>query len=344
MNICNYINSLYKKIIRKKKSDSYTMNPLTKKNISLDEFTPLKFLGEGKYSKIFLVKKDDKLFVLKEKKKNNTNSEILVLNTLCNKSPFIVKFYYAFQTPSYTYIVLDYLSGGDLYFHMNQRGKLPEHLVHFFAAEIGVALDFLHDNQVIFHDLKPENIMFDDKGHLHLIDLGLAEIGITQSCSGSTSECGTLQYMAPEIFNKYNYDHGFAVDWWSYGIIIYEMLTGLPPWFEDDNNDTILCILNDPIPFPNLQIDLYELSNNAKDIIRKLLNRDPEMRLGSGSSGFIDIMYHPFFEKINWIDIKTKNSTPPFVPNVNNLEDASCFELRYTSQIPEFSKSLEITV
>ena len=98
------------------------------------------------------------------------------------------------------------------------------------------------------------------------------------------------------------------------------MLTGLPPWFEDDNNDTILCILNDPIPFPNLQIDLYELSNNAKDIIRKLLNRDPKMRLGSGSSGFIDIMYHPFFEKINWIDIKTKNSIPPFVPNVKNLD------------------------
>ena len=340
MKSCNCIKFLYKK----KKSKLNRKSTFTKKHISLKDFIPLKLLGEGRYGKVFLVKNKQKLFVLKEVKKNNNNSEIEILNNINNKSPFIVKFYFEFHTHQYTYIIQDYLPGGDLHYHLCKEGRFAEHVVRFYAAEIALALDFLHNNQIILHDLKPENIMFGSNGHIYLIDFGLAETEIVNSCIGSKHICGTIQYMAPELFDDNNCEHGTSVDWWSYGIVIYQMLIGIPPWYEDNNDDTIYCITHEPIEFPGLYNDSYQLLEDSEDIIIELLDRNPITRLGSGKYGFINIMHHPFFKETDWKNMKTKNITPPFIPNIENLEDAQYFESTYTSQIPEYSQVTEIVV
>jgi len=178
------------------------------------------------------------LYAMKILHKENVVNKKQVEHTLTERSvlgkmnhPFIVKLHYAFQTDKKLHFVLDYCAGGELFFHLGKAGRFTEEQGRFYAAEMTLALGHLHSHGVVYRDLKPENILFEATGHLKLADFGLSKEGV-ESTQGSHSFCGTPEYLAPEVLNRTG--HGTAVDWWSLGALLYEMLTGLPPWFSQD--------------------------------------------------------------------------------------------------------------
>ncbi len=164
--------------------------------------------------------------------------------------PFLMKLQYAFQTGRKLYLVLDYCPGGELFFHLSRFKRFPESVVRFYSAELVLALQHLHDSGIIYRDIKPENILLDRDGHLKLGDFGLAKDGINQATSGAQSVCGTPEYMAPEVISKAG--HGTAVDWWGLGMLMYEMLTGLPPWYTKDRQKLFERLRSAPLVIPKV--------------------------------------------------------------------------------------------
>ncbi len=164
--------------------------------------------------------------------------------------PFLMKLHYAFQTGRKLYLVLDYCPGGELFFHLSRFKRFPEGVVRFYSAELVLALQHLHNSGIIYRDIKPENILLDRDGHLKLGDFGLAKDGINQATSGAQSVCGTPEYMAPEVISKAG--HGTAVDWWGLGMLMYEMLTGLPPWYTKDRKKLFERLRSAPLVIPKV--------------------------------------------------------------------------------------------
>ncbi len=160
-----------------------------------------------------------------------TKTECFVLMK-CGSHPFIMSMARALQTKSRLYFVLEMCSGGDMYFHLSRKRKFPEDATRFYVAELTAAISFLHDHGILYRDMKPENVLLDSEGHVKLGDFGLAKIEIWDPSSGAMSVCGTPEYMAPEVLNRTG--HGLATDWWGLGMVTYEMLTGLPPWYTKD--------------------------------------------------------------------------------------------------------------
>ncbi len=166
--------------------------------------------------------------------------------------PFLMKLHYAFQTGRKLYLVLDYCPGGELFFHLSRFKRFPEGVVRFYSAELVLALQHLHDSGIIYRDIKPENILLDRDGHLKLGDFGLAKDGINQATTGAQSVCGTPEYMAPEVISKAG--HGTAVDWWGLGMLMYEMLTGLPPWYTKDRQKLFERLRSAPLVIPKVKL------------------------------------------------------------------------------------------
>lgn len=303
----------------------------------LDSFKMIKVIGKGSFGKVFLVceKKTGHMFALKVLRKDNiikrnqvehTKTERNVLGYV--KHPFIVRMNMAFQSNDKLYFVLDYCAGGELFFHLGKLGKFPEPRACFYAAEITLAISYVHKLDIIYRDLKPENVLLDAKGHVRLTDFGLSKEGISNSSSGANSFCGTPEYLAPEILNRQG--HGRAVDWWSLGALLYEMLTGLPPFYCRDREKLFEKIRNGVLTYPRY------LSSRAQGVLRGLLTRDPTKRLGSGPADAEDIKVHPFFSEINWDKLARGEIPPPFVPIVKNSMDTSQFDNEFTS-LPMFS-------
>ncbi|KAF1331478.1 Agc protein kinase, partial [Globisporangium splendens] len=299
---------------------------------SLDDFELLKVIGKGSYGKVTLVRKKDskKLFAMKSLNKSNVKRRNQVEHTRTErrvlgraKHPFIVHLHYAFQTSQKLYFVLDYCPGGELFFHLSRMEKFEEPMAKFYAAEIALALEHLHDLGVVYRDLKPENILFDQVGHVLLADFGLAKEGITDGAEGTNSMCGTPEYLPPEILDRVG--HGTAVDWWALGMVLYEMLTGLPPWYTRNRQKLFDRVRNAPLTFPD------EVGPAARSLISGLLTRDPNERLGSRSAD--DVKNHEFFNDINWDDLYARKIAPPFNPceSTSNFEETKNFE-------PEFTK------
>ena len=311
--------------------------------ISENDFTKIKLIGKGSYGNVFLVRynKNNMIYAMKVYKKsdlreknqeNNTKSERNLLTQI--NFPFIVEVKFAFQTDSKLFLVQEFIQGGDLFFHIHSGQKFSTQKTKFYLVEIILAIDFLHKNNMIYRDLKPENILIDSKGHIKLTDFGLSKI-VTNIEEKSFTICGTLQYIAPEIISGEGYNE--SVDWWSLGIIMYEMLTGkLPFKFNFDNQEeqeqNDLNIYDKKIKFPSW------IEENAKDLINKLLNKNPEKRIGSGKEGAENIKKHPFFSDIDWNKALNKELRPPFIPKIENETDIKYFE-KSLVESPVFSDS-----
>eukprot|EP00494_Astrolonche_serrata_P031107 UN31376 len=194
---------------------------------------------------IYAMKVLKKKQLVKRKQVDHTKTERRILANIDN--PFIVSLRYAFQTPAKLYLCLDFFNGGELFFHLKREGRFSQRRSKFYAAEILLGLECLHTNDIIYRDLKPENILLDHEGHIKITDFGLSKDSI-ESDSVTHTFCGTPEYLAPEILQQRG--HGKAVDWWSFGTLLYEMMTGLPPFYNMNLNLMYEKILHAPIPLP----------------------------------------------------------------------------------------------
>jgi serine/threonine protein kinase len=309
--------------------------------LTYHDFTPLKLLGRGSYGQVCLVrlKINNKLYamkvldklLLKEKHQElHTKSERdLMVKVHC---PFIVNIKSAFQDQKYLYIISDFMQGGDLYYHLHEKGVLNFEEAQFYISEIVLALEYLHKNNMIYRDLKPENILLDNKGHIKLTDFGLSKM-LNSSNERSFTICGTIQYIAPEMFIKKGYD--YMIDWWSLGCLMYEMFAGKFAFKIKRNTEINFDIYKQKLQFPR------RMDEDAKDLINKLLVVEPKKRLGFGTNGVEKIKKHPFFEGINWDDVWNKNVMPPFVPELDDELDLRYFDKQFTDEpLESFTKNM----
>lgn len=301
------------------------------------QFELLRVLGEGSFGKVFLVRKivgkdAGTLYAMKVLKKatlkvkdrvRSTNERNILADV---EHPFIVKLHYAFQTTGKLYLILDFLRGGDLFTRLSKEVMFTEDDVKFYLAELALALNHLHGIGIIYRDLKPENILLDQDGHIALTDFGLSK----QPLDGSKtySFCGTVEYMAPEVVNRKG--HHFAADWWSFGVLMYEMLTGNLPFHGSTRQETMNQILKTKLGMPD------NLSPEAQSLLRVLFKRHPQNRLGAGPTGIDDIKRHEFFAAIDWDALVQKRIRPPFIPAVSR-DEAFYFDTEYTSKSPRDS-------
>eukprot|EP00360_Condylostoma_magnum_P000718 CAMPEP_0168314368 /NCGR_PEP_ID=MMETSP0210-20121227/7325_1 /TAXON_ID=40633 /ORGANISM="Condylostoma magnum, Strain COL2" /LENGTH=246 /DNA_ID=CAMNT_0008280763 /DNA_START=796 /DNA_END=1533 /DNA_ORIENTATION=- len=220
------------------------------------------------------------------------------------RHPFIVSLNYAFQTPEKLCLILDFCPGGDLSSHLNREKKFNEEKGKLYACEILCALEALHKRDIIFRDLKPENVVIDSEGHALLTDFGLSKEGVVGD-STTRSFCGSLAYLAPEMLKRQG--HGKTVDWYLLGVLIYEMLVGIPPYMANNKTQLFWNIQYAPLKFP------YELSVDARDLLKKLLNRNPSERLGYNRDAE-EIKEHDYFRDIDWRSVMRRELRLPFPP------------------------------
>ncbi|KAN0027011.1 hypothetical protein ACTFIU_009690 [Dictyostelium citrinum] len=293
-------------------------------SINLSNFIIKHLVGKGGFGKVFQVIHVDtqKVYALKVIKKNHIIAKKSVVNTLAEKDilkkishPFIVNLHYAFQNEKKLYLVMDFINGGQLFYHLQKEAIFSEDQVRFYMAELILALEHLHDSDIVHRDLKPENILLDSQGHCILTDFGLAKLEVKTN-NETFSFAGTLEYMAPEMIQHATC--GKAVDWWSIGILMYDMMIGKPP-FEHKNRALMQeKIISEKPKFPKF------VSSSARSLINGLLTKDPTKRLGA--NGAIEIKRHPFFKSIQWRKIENKEITPPFIPSTKGIDDISNFD------------------
>jgi len=235
--------------------------------------------------------------------------------------PFLMTLRYAFQSKDKLYFVLDYYQGGELFFHLKTARRFPEEVARVWVGEVALALGHLHSLSVIYRDLKPENILLDDNGHCCLTDFGLSK-DVDPNDKAHTF-CGTPEYLAPEIVTGAGHDK--AVDWWSLGILLYELTVGIPPFYSQNVNEMYNKIQHGVLRFPPF------LSEPCKALIVALLNRDPKKRLGS-KADIDDLKAHAFFKDINFEKMMKKEIDPPYKPKIKANDSTSNFDTTFTSE------------
>ncbi|KAM9234161.1 ribosomal protein S6 kinase alpha-2 isoform 2-T2 [Dugong dugon] len=300
------------------------------------QFELLKVLGQGSYGKVFLVRKvkgpdAGHLYAMKVLKKATLKVRDRVRSQMERdilaevNHPFIVKLHYAFQTEGKLYLILDFLRGGDLFTRLSKEVMFTEEDVKFYLAELALALDHLHGLGIIYRDLKPENVLLDEEGHIKITDFGLSKEAIDHD-KRAYSFCGTIEYMAPEVVNRRG--HTQSADWWSFGVLMFEMLTGSLPFQGKDRKETMALILKAKLGMPQF------LSLEAQSLLRALFKRNPCNRLGAGLDGVEEIKRHPFFMTVDWNKLYRKEIKPPFKPAVGRPEDTFHFDPEFTSRTP----------
>ncbi|XP_011790345.1 PREDICTED: ribosomal protein S6 kinase alpha-2 isoform X3 [Colobus angolensis palliatus] len=300
------------------------------------QFELLKVLGQGSYGKVFLVRKvkgldAGQLYAMKVLKKATLKVRDRVRSKMERdilaevNHPFIVKLHYAFQTEGKLYLILDFLRGGDLFTRLSKEVMFTEEDVKFYLAELALALDHLHSLGIIYRDLKPENILLDEEGHIKITDFGLSKEAIDHD-KRAYSFCGTIEYMAPEVVNRRG--HTQSADWWSFGVLMFEMLTGSLPFQGKDRKETMALILKAKLGMPQF------LSGEAQSLLRALFKRNPCNRLGAGIDGVEEMKRHPFFVTIDWNKLYRKEIKPPFKPAVGRPEDTFHFDPEFTARTP----------
>ncbi|XP_014857334.1 PREDICTED: serine/threonine-protein kinase Sgk1 isoform X2 [Poecilia mexicana] len=313
-------------------SQQINLGPSSNPSAKPSDFHFLKVIGKGSFGKVLLARHrtDDQFYavkvlqkkaILKKKEEKHIMSErnVLLKNV---KHPFLVGLHYSFQTADKLYFVLDYINGGELFYHLQRERCFLEPRARFYAAEIASALGYLHSLNIVYRDLKPENILLDSQGHIILTDFGLCKENIEPNGTTSTF-CGTPEYLAPEVLHKQPYDR--TVDWWCLGAVLYEMLYGLPPFYSRNTAEMYDNILNKPLQLkPNI-------SNAARHLLEGLLQKDRTKRLGC-TEDFIEIKNHIFFSPINWDELNAKKITPPFNPNVTGPNDLRHFDPEFTDE------------
>ena len=318
-------------VINTKKEESIKMTNVEKK-LCYDDFTPLKLLGTGSFGRVLLVRKknNDKLFAMKillksylkqKHQEEHTKTERdLMVSIDC---PFVMDVKYAFQDEIHLYLVTEFMQGGDMFFHLHDKGLFKKERTKFYIIEIILGIEYLHSKNMIYRDLKPENILMDKEGHIKVTDFGLSKI-LDDMNDKVFTLCGTPQYIAPEVIQKKGYDKG--VDWWSLGCIFYEMLTGYMPFNIPRNEKLSPKLFKTPIRYPK------NITEDEMDLIEKLLTLDPKQRIGNGSNDAKEIKAHPYFKDIDWDKYYRKEVKPPFIPKLKNDTDLRYFDKAFTDE------------
>jgi len=306
-----------------------------RKKISLSQYEIIKVIGKGSFGKVFLVREKSsgtilamkvlkKDYIIQKNQVEHTKTERNVLGHV--NHPYIVGMVKAFQTKDKLFFLLDYCAGGELFFQLGKVGRFEESRAKFYAAQITLAIEYIHGLDIIYRDLKPENVLLDEKGNVRLTDFGLSKEGVHDPSKGANSFCGTPEYIAPEVLNRKG--HGRAVDWWSLGALLYEMITGLPPFYSRNREVMFEKIMKAELTFP------HSMPEVTRDLLARLLVRDPAKRLGSGEKDATELKEHPFFNDVNW-DALSKGTVPaPWVPTVAGSLDTSQFDQEFTNMNP----------
>jgi len=305
---------------------------LITKKVTLTDFEFLEVLGKGTFGKVILVKekKTEEFHAMKILKKAVIVAKDEVTHTLTEKRvlqqtrhPFLTSLKYSFQTTDYLCFVMEYVNGGEIFFHLSRDRVFTEDRARFYGAEIILALDYLHQQEVIYRDLKLENLLLDSEGHIKITDFGLCKEEIR---FGSTTRtfCGTPEYLAPEVLE--DNDYGRSVDWWGLGVVMYEMMCGRLPFYNRDHDVLFELILMEDLRFPT------GLSSEGKDLLSQLLQKDPGKRLGSSRHDASEVMEHNFFQNVNWKDMYDRKIPPPFKPQVTSITDTRYFDKEFTAQ------------
>lgn len=292
-------------------------------NLKLSDFDMLDTLGTGSFGRVRLCKylQTGKFYALKILKKSEViylkqvdhiKTEKQILESISH--PFIVNLAGSFQDEKNLYLLMEYVIGGEFFSHLRRAGRFPNDTARFYAAEIVLAFEHLHSLSTVYRDLKPENLLLDSSGHVKITDFGFAK----QVEYRTWTLCGTPEYLAPEIILSKG--HGKAVDWWALGILIYEMLAGYPPFYDEDPLGIYQKILEGKIKFP------WHFDRHSKDLIKKLLTADLTKRLGNLKGGAEDIKKHKWFQGVDWNGLVTKNVPAPIIPEVAGESDTSNFE------------------
>ncbi|XVF81920.1 hypothetical protein PTKIN_Ptkin16aG0001300 [Pterospermum kingtungense] len=305
-------------------------HPSEQQSVGLEDFEVLKVVGQGAFGKVYQVRRSNTsdIYAMKVMRKDKImeknhaeymKSERDILTKV--EHPFVVQLRYSFQTKYRLYLVLDFVNGGHLFFQLYRQGLFREDLARIYTAEIVSAVSHLHANGIMHRDLKPENILLDADGHVMLTDFGLAKE--FDENTRSNSMCGTVEYMSPEIVLGKGHDK--AADWWSVGILLYEMLTGKPPFTGGNRQKIQEKIIKDKIKLPAF------LSSEAHSILKGLLQKDASKRLGSGQGGSGEIKRHKWFKSINWKKLEAREIKPSFLPEVAGNHCVANFEECWTN-------------
>lgn len=310
---------------------------IEKKHYGPEDFDVLKLIGKGTFGQVFQVRKRDtqrvyamkvlskKVIVQKKEIAHTVGERNILVRTAMTDSPFIVGLKFSFQTPTDLYLVTDYMSGGELFWHLQKESRFQEDRAKFYIAELILALQHLHEHDIVYRDLKPENILLDANGHIALCDFGLSKANLTKDDTTNTF-CGTTEYLAPEVLLD---EAGYTkmVDFWSLGVLVFEMVCGWSPFYAEDTQQMYKNIAFGKVRFPR-----DALSVEGRNFVKGLLNRNPKHRLGAEGDAE-QLKAHPFFADIDWVALGKKNLVPPFKPRLKHELDTSNFDPEFTNAV-----------
>ncbi|RSL80375.1 hypothetical protein CEP51_006636 [Fusarium floridanum] len=310
-----------------------------KKHFGPTDFDILKLIGKGTFGQVYQVRKKDtqriyamkvlqkKVIVQKKEVAHTVGERNILVRTAMSDSPFIVGLKFSFQTPSELYLVTDYMSGGELFWHLQKEGRFDEKRAKFYIAELILAIQHLHNNDIVYRDLKPENILLDANGHIALCDFGLSKANLTKNDTTNTF-CGTTEYLAPEVLLD---ESGYTkmVDFWSLGVLVFEMCCGWSPFYAEDTQQMYKNIAFGKVRFPR-----DTLSQEGRNFVKGLLNRNPKHRLGATLDAE-ELKRHSFFGDIDWTLLSKKLITPPFKPKLKSETDVSYFDPEFTTALDQ---------
>ncbi|XP_029459555.1 cAMP-dependent protein kinase catalytic subunit PRKX isoform X1 [Rhinatrema bivittatum] len=309
----------------------------------LQDFETMSTVGTGTFGRVHLVKEKTtgnyyalKIMsipdVIKLKQEQHVQNEKSVLKEI--NHPFLIRLFWTFHDDRFLYMLMEYAPGGELFSYLRNMGRFSNSTGLFYSAEITCAIENLHLKEIVYRDLKPENILLDKEGHIKITDFGFAK----KLTDRTWTLCGTPEYLAPEVIQSKG--HGRAVDWWALGILIFEMLAGFPPFFDDNPFGIYQKILAGKIDFPR-HLDIY-----VKDLIKRLLVIDRTRRLGNMKNGAEDVKKHRWFRSIDWDAVPQRKLKPPIVPKLSHEGDTSNFETYpeedWKNVSPATSKELEL--
>ncbi|KAG0374734.1 cAMP-dependent protein kinase catalytic subunit [Mortierella sp. AD032] len=295
-----------------------------RRKFNLDDFRIHRTLGTGSFGRVHLVQSrfNSRFYAMKVLKKTevvrlkqveHTNNEKMILERV--EHPFLINMWGTFQDVRNLYMVMDYVVGGELFSVLRKSQRFPEHVARFYTCEVLLALEYLHSHAVIYRDLKPENLLLDSMGHIKITDFGFAK-HVPQNMTWTL--CGTPDYLAPEIIQSKGY--GKAVDWWSMGVLMFEMCAGFPPFFDEDHIKLYGKIMAGKVRYPP------HFQPALKDLLKRLLTADLTKRYGNLRGGATDIKNHAWFEGVNWDMVYSRQIEAPYRPTIMGEGDASNFD------------------
>lgn len=312
-----------------------TRSTVSKGKYSLVDFQILRTLGTGSFGRVYLVRSvhNNRYYAIKVLKKaqivkmkqvEHTNDERRMLKIV--EHPFLIRMWGTFQDSSSVFMVMDFIEGGELFSLLRKSQRFPNPVAKFYAAEVTLALEYLHSHDIIYRDLKPENILLDKNGHIKITDFGFAK----EVKDVTWTLCGTPDYIAPEVVTTKPYN--MSVDWWSLGVLIFEMLTGYTPFYDKTPMKTYENILHGEVRYP------ANLNPDVLDLMQRLITKDLSRRLGNLQGGSADVKAHPWFSEVIWDKLLSKDIETPYEPPIQSgVGDTSLFD-RYPEEELDYGK------